>query len=79
MKNVEEITNKIKILAKEKNFPLDLEKIDLNGNLREYGIDSLDLATFIFDLEPEFDIRFDEKELGLINSINDIIRIIASK
>lgn len=45
----------------------------------ELGIDSLDLMTYIFEIEEEFGIEIDQDRLTEINSVGDLISAVEAK
>lgn len=45
----------------------------------ELGIDSLDLMTYIFEIEEEFGIEIDQDRLTEINSVGDLISAVEDK
>ena len=54
---------------------IEIEEIEVDENLMEIGINSLDLIKVIINLEKYFNIKFDSNLLGVnnFNSINKII------
>ncbi|MGD0957533.1 MAG: acyl carrier protein [Candidatus Acidiferrales bacterium] len=66
------ITEKvIATLASVKRIPA--EKIKLDTNLREMGIDSLDVFTLLFELENAFKISIPDDDVRSIKTVNDIV------
>jgi acyl carrier protein len=61
----------IATLASVKRIPAD--KITLETNLQELGIDSLDVFTLLFELENAFKISIPDDEVRLIKTVNDIV------
>ncbi|QGZ97674.1 acyl carrier protein [Mycoplasma sp. NEAQ87857] len=53
----------------KKNFNLDT-------NVKELNIDSLDLAMLVVDLENKFNITISDEELMSIQQIKDIINLV---
>ena len=61
----------IATLASVKRIPAD--KITLDSNLREMGIDSLDVFTLLFELENAFKISIPDDDVRSIKTVNDIV------
>jgi len=61
----------ISTLATVKRIPA--EKITLETNLQELGIDSLDVFTLLFELENAFKISIPDDDVRSIRSVNDIV------
>lgn len=61
----------IATLASVKRIPV--EKISLETNLQELGIDSLDVFTLLFELENAFKISIPDDDVRSIRTVNDIV------
>jgi acyl carrier protein len=61
----------IATLASVKRIPAD--KITLDTNLQEMGIDSLDVFTLLFELENTFKISIPDDDVRSIKTVNDIV------
>jgi acyl carrier protein len=61
----------ISTLATVKRIPAD--KITLETNLQELGIDSLDVFTLLFELENAFKISIPDDDVRSIRTVNDIV------
>jgi acyl carrier protein len=61
----------IATLATVKRIPA--EKITLETNLQELGIDSLDVFTLLFELENAFKISIPDDDVRSIRTVNDIV------
>lgn len=61
----------IATLATVKRIPAD--KITLETNLQELGIDSLDVFTLLFELENAFKISIPDDDVRSIRTVNDIV------
>ena len=55
------------------------KELTLDSNLRELGIDSLDVVDLIMDLEEELGIEFSDEELMSINTMKDVCDLIDKK
>jgi len=72
MTKIEEIEQ----LIKEK---LGVEVIDKNATLQTYGLDSLDMVEFIFDLEDKYGVSFESEETKDIKTVGDLLAVIEKK
>jgi acyl carrier protein len=61
----------IATLASVKRIPA--EKITLETNLQEMGIDSLDVFSLLFELENAFKISIPDDDVRSIKTVNDIV------
>jgi acyl carrier protein len=61
----------ITTLASVKRIPAD--KITLETNLQDLGIDSLDVFTLLFELENAFKISIPDDDVRSLRSVNDIV------
>jgi acyl carrier protein len=61
----------IATLASVKRIPAD--KISLETNLQDLGIDSLDVFTLLFELENAFKISIPDDDVRSIRTVNDIV------
>ena len=61
----------ISTLASVKRIPAD--KIALDTNLQDLGIDSLDVFTLLFELENAFKISIPDDDVRSIKTVNDVV------
>src|ERR1700721_1344474 len=61
----------IATLASVKRIPAD--KITLDTNLQELGIDSLDVFTLLFELDNAFKISIPDDDVRPIRTVNDVV------
>jgi acyl carrier protein len=61
----------IATLASVKRIPAD--KITLETNLQDLGIDSLDVFTLLFELENAFKISIPDDDVRSIRTVNDVV------
>ena len=61
----------IATLASVKRIPAD--KITVDTNLQEMGIDSLDVFTLLFELENAFKITIPDDDVRSIKTVGDIV------
>lgn len=55
------------------------QELTLDSNLRDLGIDSLDVVDLIMDLEEELEIEFSDEELMSIHTMKDVCDLIDKK
>lgn len=58
---------------------LKVDTIDPNKELRELGLDSLDIVELLLELEDTFGIQFTSDELKKLKKVNDLYDAILSK
>jgi len=61
----------IATLASVKRIPA--EKITLDANLQQIGIDSLDVFSLLFELENAFNISIPDDDVRSIRTVKDIV------
>ncbi len=61
----------IATLASVKRIPAD--KITLETNLQELGIDSLDVFTLLFELENAFHISIPDDDVRSLRTVSDVV------
>ena len=57
----------------------DASKITMDSNLKELGLDSLDLVEIILDGEEKCGITFENEELLTFKTVGDVVRSAESK
>jgi len=57
----------------------DANKITMDSNLKELGLDSLDLVEIILDGEERLGITFDNEELLNFKTVGDVVRSAEAK
>lgn len=57
----------------------DAAKITMDSNLKELGLDSLDLVEIILDGEERCGITFENEELLNFTTVGDVVRSAESK
>ena len=55
------------------------KEVSLESNLKELGLDSLDVVDMLMDLEEKFGIEFDNEEMMAFTVVNDIVSAIENK
>jgi len=61
----------IATLASVKRIPV--ERVSLDTNLQELGIDSLDVFTLLFELENAFKISIPDDDVRSLRTVSDIV------
>ena len=60
-----------KIISKQ--LKIDEDKITPDTNLRrDFGVNSIELAELVLELEQEYDCEIDEKELSKLSTVGEI-------
>lgn len=57
----------------------NLQDIDLDKDMKDQGIDSLDAMSFFFSLEKAFDVKISIDEQNKLHSLNDILNFLKSR
>ena len=73
---MEETMKRIKALFCER---LNVTDIDMNTNLSELGLDSLDVVEMCYAVEDEVGIHFETEELSTFVTVGDLFRSIEAK
>ncbi len=55
------------------------DTIDPNTELRELGLDSLDLVELMMEIEKEFGFEFDNDEMTSFKTLADVVKAIEAK
>ena len=55
------------------------KEVSLESNLKELGLDSLDVVDMLMDLEEKFGIEFENEEMMAFQVVNDIVKAIEKK
>ena len=63
------------ILAKK----LKINSVDENKELKELGLDSLDVVEVLLDLEDELGVKFESEELKSLKKVSDLYQAIELK
>ncbi|MFA6796718.1 MAG: acyl carrier protein [Bacilli bacterium] len=73
---MDEIYDKLKSIVSKKIKDIDLNPQD---ELTSLGLDSLDKAEIMINIEDEFGIEFDEEEMTDVKTIEDLHKLVAKK
>lgn len=68
----EEVLSKFSKIAKNKT-------VTLESNVRELGLDSLDIVDLLMDMEEKYNIEFDNEEMTSLVTVSDVIKAIEAK
>ena len=52
----------------------DANKVTMDSNLKDLGLDSLDLLEIVTEGEEKLNIRFEDEELTTFVTIGDVVR-----
>ena len=55
------------------------KEVTLESNLKDLGIDSLDLVEIVLAAEDEFGITFSDEELNSFKTVKDVCTVLDSK
>jgi acyl carrier protein len=55
------------------------KQVTLESNIKELGLDSLDVVDMLMDMEEEFNIEFANDEMVNLNTVQDIVNAIENK
>lgn len=74
----EEQIKKINAVLKEQKINVDLtNESDLQKNLTDLGIDSLNALSIIVNLEEKFNIHMDDQEIAKIKNLQELINLLS--
>lgn len=68
-----ELEAKVKQLIKERTYKLGLSDEEITGDLKEIGLDSIDMVEVWSDIENEFNININENIFSSWQTVEDII------
>lgn len=57
----------------------NIKSITLKTNLKKIGVDSLDLITYVIEIEKIFNLKIEDSELLDLNLVEDIVNLISNK
>ena len=55
------------------------KEVTLESNLKDLGLDSLDVVELLMDLEEEFDVEFENEEMVSLKTVKDVVETIDNK
>lgn len=66
----------IENILKEK---LKVTELDKNATLDTYGLDSLDVMEFLFDMEEKLKVTFTGEEVKDLKTVGELLKVIENK
>ena len=73
---MKETTNKILNEIAER---FNIKEISMDTSLNDLGLDSLDVAEFLLDLEDKYNISFESDEMQKVTTLQSLTDLIDSK
>lgn len=55
------------------------KEVTLESNVKELGLDSLDIVDLLMDMEEKYDIEFENEEMTNLVTVNDVVKAIEAK
>ena len=55
------------------------KEVTLESNVKELGLDSLDIVDLLMDMEEKYDIEFENEEMMAFQVVSDIVSAIEKK
>lgn len=55
------------------------KEINLDSNIKDLGLDSLDIVDLLMDMEDKYGIEFENEEMASIVTVGDVIKAIELK
>ncbi len=55
------------------------KEITPESNIKDLGLDSLDIVDLLMDMEDKYGIEFENEEMASIVTVDDVVKAIASK
>ena len=55
------------------------KEVTLESNVKELGLDSLDIVDLLMDMEEKYDIEFENEEMTDLITVNDVVKAIEAK
>ena len=55
------------------------KEITLDSNLKELGLDSLDVVDLLMEMEDQFEIEFENEEMLSLKLVSDVVDTIVKK
>ena len=68
----------IEVLANFQKIAKNKE-VTLESNVKELGLDSLDIVDLLMDMEEKYNIEFKNEEMTELVTVNDVVKAIESK
>lgn len=74
-----EIEEKLKEIIKESGSRADTETLKKDVPLSDQGIDSLDMANILLNIEESFNLKIPDEDVSKLITIHSIVRYIESR
>ena len=55
------------------------KEVTLESNVKELGLDSLDIVDLLMDMEEKYNIEFENEEMTDLVTVNDVVKAIEAK
>jgi acyl carrier protein len=72
------IRDRLLILINER-LKISVDENDLSISLKELGVDTLDLAELLMNIEEEFSIDINDDEVDITEPLHDVLELIQEK
>ena len=72
------VTEIITGYVKQRGLPLPDGGLDVDKNLSDYGLESLDEVAIIAEIENELNVTIDDARIAEINTLRDLIDLIVA-
>ena len=74
--NIMDLTNEV--IAKFSKIAKNKE-VTLESNIKDLGLDSLDIVDLLMDMEEKYDIEFENEEMSSLVTVSDVIKAVELK
>ncbi len=71
-----DLTNEV--LAKFTKIAKNKE-VTLESNIKDLGLDSLDIVDLLMDMEEKYGIEFENEEMSSLVTVRDVVKAVESK
>lgn len=58
---------------------LKMTELDENRNLRDLGLDSLDVVELLLKLEDDYGVHFDDMDIQVFKTVGDVLKSIKAQ
>lgn len=55
------------------------DSIDENMNLKDLGLDSLDIVEMLLELEQQYNVHFDDMDMSNLVTVKDLLNAVSSQ
>ena len=74
--NIMDLTNEV--IAKFSKIAKNKE-VTLESNIKDLGLDSLDIVDLLMDMEEKYGIEFENEEMSSLVTVSDVIKAVELK